>query len=62
MGAKSAEVLRLISDTTVDLVERRSGHRGSFGVMKPTSATARKAGHLAALSPASRAELSRDFA
>ena len=48
MGAKSAEMLRLIPETKVDLVERCSGHGGTFGVMKPTSATARKVGKPAA--------------
>ena len=38
MGAKSAEMLRLIPDTKVDLVERCSGHGGTFGVMKETRA------------------------
>jgi len=48
MGAKSAEMLRLIPDTRVELVERCSGHGGTFGVMKPTSAVARKVGRPAA--------------
>ena len=41
-------MLRLIPGTKVDLVERCSGHGGTFGVMKPTSATARKVGKPAA--------------
>lgn len=44
MGAKSAEMLRLIPDTTVNLVERCSGHGGTFGVMKETHPLARKVG------------------
>ncbi len=48
MGAKSAEMLRLIPETRVELVERCSGHGGTFGVMKPTSAVARKVGRPAA--------------
>jgi glycerol-3-phosphate dehydrogenase subunit C len=48
MGAKSAELLRLIPDTKVDLVERCSGHGGTFGVMKGTHATAMKVGKPAA--------------
>jgi glycerol-3-phosphate dehydrogenase subunit C len=44
MGAKSAEMLRLIPDTAVELVERCSGHGGTFGVMKPTHAVANKVG------------------
>jgi glycerol-3-phosphate dehydrogenase subunit C len=48
MGAKSAEMLRLIPDTTVNLVERCSGHGGTFGVMKATHAVANKVGRPAA--------------
>ena len=36
MGAKSAEMLRRIPDAKVDIVERCSGHGGTFGVMKET--------------------------
>ena len=48
MGAKSAEMLRLIPGTKVDLVERCSGHGGTFGVMKETRASAVKVGKPAA--------------
>ena len=44
MGAKSAEMLRLIPDTNVELIERCSGHGGTFGVMKSTHPIARKVG------------------
>jgi glycerol-3-phosphate dehydrogenase subunit C len=44
MGAKSAEMLRLIPDTDVQLVERCSGHGGTFGVMKETHPVALKVG------------------
>jgi len=44
MGAKSAEMLRLIPDTKVELVERCSGHGGTFGVMKETRLMAVKVG------------------
>jgi glycerol-3-phosphate dehydrogenase subunit C len=44
MGAKSAEMLRLIPDTRVELVERCSGHGGTFGVMKKTRPSAVKIG------------------
>jgi glycerol-3-phosphate dehydrogenase subunit C len=44
MGAKSAELLRMIPDTKVELVERCSGHGGTFGVMKETAPLARKVG------------------
>ncbi|MCC2112799.1 MAG: glycerol-3-phosphate dehydrogenase, partial [Hyphomicrobiales bacterium] len=42
MGAKSAEMLRLIPDTKVDIVERCSGHGGTFGIMKKTRGCAVK--------------------
>ena len=48
MGAKSAQMLRLIPDTKVDLIERCSGHGGTFGVMKDTHHVARKVGRPAA--------------
>jgi glycerol-3-phosphate dehydrogenase subunit C len=48
MGAKSAELLRMIPETKVELVERCSGHGGTFGVMKETAPLARKVGKAAA--------------
>jgi glycerol-3-phosphate dehydrogenase subunit C len=48
MGAKSAEMQRLIPDTRVELVERCSGHGGTFGVMKATHQVANKVGRPAA--------------
>ncbi len=48
MGQKSAELLRLIPDTKVDVVERCSGHGGTFGVMKRTHGVAVKVGKPAA--------------
>ena len=48
MGAKSAEMLRLIPDTRIELVERCSGHGGTFGVMEDTAPIARKVGKAAA--------------
>jgi glycerol-3-phosphate dehydrogenase subunit C len=44
MGAKSAQMLRLIPEAKVDLVERCSGHGGTFGVMKETHHVAVKIG------------------
>ncbi|HWA92406.1 MAG TPA: heterodisulfide reductase-related iron-sulfur binding cluster [Rhizomicrobium sp.] len=44
MGPKAAEMLRLIPDTPVDVIERCSGHGGTFGVVKPTHAVAVKVG------------------
>ena len=48
MGAKSAELLRLIPDTKVDVIERCSGHGGTFGVMAQTRPLAVKVGRPAA--------------
>jgi len=48
MGATSAQMLRLIPGAKVDLVERCSGHGGTFGVMKETRAAAVKVGRPAA--------------
>ena len=44
MGPKAAEMLKLIPDTPVDVIERCSGHGGTFGVVKPTHAVAEKVG------------------
>jgi glycerol-3-phosphate dehydrogenase subunit C len=44
MGPKAAEMLRLIPDTPVDVIERCSGHGGTFGVMKETHKLAEKVG------------------
>jgi glycerol-3-phosphate dehydrogenase subunit C len=42
MGAKGAEMLRLIPETDVAVVERCSGHGGSWGVKKGNFAIATK--------------------
>ena len=62
MGAKSAEMLKLIPDTKVDIVERCSGHGGTFGVMKDTNPLAIKVGKPAAKTVAQKdnAELCSD--
>jgi glycerol-3-phosphate dehydrogenase subunit C len=44
MGPKAAEMLKLIPDTPIEIVERCSGHGGTFGVMKETHAVAVKIG------------------
>ena len=44
MGPKAAELLKLIPDTPVDIIERCSGHGGTFGVVKPTHDVAVKVG------------------
>jgi len=48
IGAKSAEMLRLIPGAKVDVVERCSGHGGTFGVMAETRPLAVKVGRAAA--------------
>ena len=48
MGAKSAEMLKLIPDTRIELVERCAGHGGTFGVMQETRPLAVKVGKPAA--------------
>jgi glycerol-3-phosphate dehydrogenase subunit C len=56
MGAKSAEMLRLIPDTRVEVVERCSGHGGTFGVMKETFPIAMKVGKPAARAVAQKGQ------
>jgi glycerol-3-phosphate dehydrogenase subunit C len=48
MGPKAAEMLKLIPQTKVDVIERCSGHGGTFGVLKPTFEVAMKVGKPAA--------------
>jgi glycerol-3-phosphate dehydrogenase subunit C len=44
MGPKAAEMLKMIPDTPVDVIERCSGHGGTFGVLEPTHAVGVKVG------------------
>jgi glycerol-3-phosphate dehydrogenase subunit C len=44
MGQKSAEMLRLMPDSDINVIERCSGHGGSWGVMKENFETAIKIG------------------
>ncbi|MGH7093726.1 MAG: heterodisulfide reductase-related iron-sulfur binding cluster [Stellaceae bacterium] len=44
IGAKAADMLRLMPDAKVNVIERCSGHGGSWGVMKENFATAIKVG------------------
>ncbi|HEX3862259.1 MAG TPA: heterodisulfide reductase-related iron-sulfur binding cluster [Stellaceae bacterium] len=44
MGQKSAEMLRLLPEAQVNVIERCSGHGGSWGVMKENFETAIKIG------------------
>jgi len=44
MGQKASEMLRLVPDTEIKVIERCSGHGGSWGVMKGNFETAIKVG------------------
>jgi glycerol-3-phosphate dehydrogenase subunit C len=44
MGPKAAEMLRLLPGTEVEVIERCSGHGGTFGVLKGTHEIAMKVG------------------
>jgi glycerol-3-phosphate dehydrogenase subunit C len=44
MGQKAAELLRLLPDTDISVIERCSGHGGSWGVMKENFEVALKIG------------------
>jgi glycerol-3-phosphate dehydrogenase subunit C len=44
IGQKSAEMLRLLPDAKINVIERCSGHGGSWGVLKENFATALKVG------------------
>jgi glycerol-3-phosphate dehydrogenase subunit C len=44
MGQKAAELLRLLPDTDIQVIERCSGHGGSWGVMKDNFEIALKVG------------------
>lgn len=48
IGSKSAQMLRLIPETKVNIVERCSGHGGSWGVKKDNFNTAIKVGKISA--------------
>ncbi len=48
MGPKAAEMLKLLPETQVDVIERCSGHGGTFGVLQPTFDVAMKVGKPAA--------------
>ncbi|MBO6947671.1 MAG: glycerol-3-phosphate dehydrogenase [Rhodospirillales bacterium] len=68
MGQKAAEMLRLIPDVKLDVIERCSGHGGSWGVMKDNfevglkvgKPVARKAGDAGAKYVLSECPLARD--
>ena len=53
MGAKAAEMMRLLPNADVKIIERCSGHGGSWGMMKANFQTALKVGRPAARQAAS---------
>ena len=54
MGPKAVEMLKLAAGTKVDVIERCSGHGGTFGVLKPTHEIAMKVGRPAARTAATQ--------
>ena len=56
MGPKAAEMLRLVPDISVAIIERCSGHGGSWGVMKKNFETALKVGKPVAKTAAKNAK------
>ena len=44
IGLKTRDVLRLVPDTTVEAIERCSGHNGTYGVKKEFRAASMKIG------------------
>jgi len=56
MGPKAAEMLRLIPGADVAVIERCSGHGGSWGIMKQNFATALKVGKPVARTAAKNAK------
>ena len=55
MGRKGADMLNLIPNTQVDVIERCSGHGGSWGIMKDNFETALKVGKPVARESAKKA-------
>ena len=60
IGAKAAEMLRLVPEADVKVIERCSGHGGSWGVMKENFETAIKVGRTAARQTATAAKAASD--
>ena len=56
MGAKAAEMLRLLPDSEIAVIERCSGHGGSWGAMKENFDTALKVGKPVARQAATNAK------
>lgn len=58
IGAKAADMLRLVPDADIKVVERCSGHGGSWGILKENFETAIKVGRTAARQAATAAKAS----
>ena len=56
VGAKAAEMLRLLPDADVKVIERCSGHGGSWGILKQNFETAIKVGRTASRQAATAAK------
>ena len=56
MGQKAAEMLRMIPDTQITVIERCSGHGGSWGIKKANFETALKVGKPAARQAAKKGD------
>ncbi len=56
MGQKATEMLRLLPDTEISVIERCSGHGGSWGVLKENFDTALKVGRPVARQAAANAK------
>ncbi len=56
IGAKAAEMLRMVPDTEIKVIERCSGHGGSWGILKDNFETAIKVGRTAARQAATAAK------
>ncbi|NBY04061.1 MAG: Fe-S oxidoreductase, partial [Betaproteobacteria bacterium] len=59
IGKKTEEMLKLVPDTTINTIERCSGHAGTYGVKKATHANAMKIGKPVVKSMASMKDGSR---
>lgn len=61
IGAKASEMLRLIPDAKMDVIERCSGHGGSWGVMKDNFEVALKVGRPVARKALEQAQAGKTY-
>jgi glycerol-3-phosphate dehydrogenase subunit C len=61
MGQKAAEMLRLVPEADLAVIERCSGHGGSWGVMKDNFEVALKVGRPVARQAAEAADAGKPF-